>query len=506
MQGCRDPERAQAAVLRSILAKSRGCEFARRHGLCPTMDRAAYRRAVPLRRYGDLERDVDRMVAGETGVLVADRVVLFARTAGSTSRPKYLPVTRDGMQSFQRLAGLWLSLALHDHPGAARGRILAITSTTAELLPSGIPAGTTTVLRGTPARVFDGRVLTVPPSLHTPPDFAARRYAQLSWALAHDVSMIGLTAPTTLLVLFERLREWGAELVEDLARALPAVAVDPEALRARLAHLRAAVASGPLTPRRAWPNLALVGSYVEGPSRLYLPRLQELGEGLAHRNVGYAASEGRFAVPLAAGAAGGALAVSEYFFEFVAEHAEGGDDAIGVADLEIGRRYRPVVTTASGLYRYDVEDVIEVVGRFERVPLVAFCHRRATSNVAGELMTELQVVEAMRRAAARLGLSLVDFVAEARWRPPRPPYYEFAIEPVEAPADVEALSAAIESALVEMNREYGDKRRWGRLDAARARLAPQGSFLALRRERVAAGASDARFKQLHLVTRMPEPE
>jgi hypothetical protein len=124
------------------------------------------------------------------------------------------------------------------------------------------------------------------------------------------------------------------------------------------------------------------------------------------------------------------------------------------------------------------------------------------SVMAGENMTELQVVEAVCRAAKRLDVSVVDFVAEPRWEPPAPGYYYFLVEFVPEksvpPGGSETLARALEEALCEVNREYVGKRRWARLGPARVAIASPGTFDALRRKRIDAGASESRYKHPHL--------
>lgn len=511
LQACRAPERAQAALFKRIVARNRETDFARAHALGPRTTFDDFRRSVPVRRFVEFKPWIDRMVDGERDVLVKDPVVLFARTSGTSTEPKYIPLTHEGVRSFQWLAGLWTSLALYDVPQAGRGRILVLTSTAFERLGSGIPAGTNTHPHGTPPNLLGGRVLTVPPSFHAPPDFEERRYRQLLFALGYDLSLIGVSAPTTLIVLFERLRAWGRELVDELGRGPlrpPELGPpDPALWRARVTHLERVLGeSGELTPRTAWPGLALMASFVEGPSRMYLARLSGLTEGLPHRNIGYAAAEGRFAVPVSSDGPGGALALGHYVFEFIEDRTDEGGEAATLLpwELELGGRYRPVVTTPSGLYRYDMEDTLEVVGFYERAPLVAFCHRRGTVVMAGENMTELQVVEAVQRAANRVNTHIVDFVAEPRWAPPAPGYYSFLVELVsDAPAPEggqRALAHAIEDALCEVNREYAGKRRWARLGPAEVELAAPGTFHALREQRLEAGTPENRYKHCHLLT------
>lgn len=133
LNASRDVARAQRGLLRRILATHGASELCRLHGLRPSMSFEEHRRAVPVRRFVDFQPWIDRMVEGEEDVLVAGRVEMFARSSGTSARPKYIPVSHDGVRTFQALAGLWSHLAIADVPGAGEGRVLTLTSTAREL-------------------------------------------------------------------------------------------------------------------------------------------------------------------------------------------------------------------------------------------------------------------------------------------------------------------------------------------------------------------------------------
>ena len=93
-QAIADPRAAQQARLRSLLAENAQTEIGRRHGFAALKDLDDYRKAVPRCSWDDVAPLVDRMVAGERGLLVAEDPFFYATTSGTTGRRKLLPVTR----------------------------------------------------------------------------------------------------------------------------------------------------------------------------------------------------------------------------------------------------------------------------------------------------------------------------------------------------------------------------------------------------------------------------
>src|SRR5438445_384820 len=89
-----DAESAQQEVLlRRVIRPNESCEFGRKHGFSSLSSVSDFQHAVPLSHYEDLRGDINRMVAGEPGVLVSEPVRRFFITSGSTTGPKYIPVT-----------------------------------------------------------------------------------------------------------------------------------------------------------------------------------------------------------------------------------------------------------------------------------------------------------------------------------------------------------------------------------------------------------------------------
>ena len=66
------------------------------------------------------------------------------------------------------------------------------------------------------------------------------------------------------------------------------------------------------------------------------------------------------------------------------------------------REYYIFFTTTSGLYRYDINDVIKVTGRYNQTPQIIFLRKgRGMTNITGEKLSVNQVIEAVQSRRAR---------------------------------------------------------------------------------------------------------
>ena len=168
-------------------------------------------------------------------------------------------------------------------------------------------------------------------------------------------------------------------------------------------------------------------------------------------------------------------------------------------ELEDGRTYVVILTNGSGLYRYNIGDVVRVTGFLDRTPCIEFLHRAgATSSLTGEKLTEDQVTAAVSDAAGALDVAIEGFtVAPAKEGFPR---YVALVEFLGAPEDtvMEAFPGRLDEALEQRNVEYGSKRSSQRLAAPDLWVVAPGGYAQLRRQRLAGGTSDSQIKPTHL--------
>jgi hypothetical protein len=243
---------------------------------------------------------------------------------------------------------------------------------------------------------------------------------------------------------------------------------------------------GVLRPQDAWPVLTVLGIWTGGSARAYRPAVRQAYGDVAVRDHGLSASEGRMTIPLADDTASGVLDIGAHFYEFVPELQidDAQPDTLLAHELEVGGTYYILLTTASGLHRYDIRDVVRCTGHLGTTPILEFLHKGAhIANVTGEKVTESQVVAAVGAALQRLALSLTYYTVTPVWG--SPPAYGLLLENGELPGmqDATRLAAFTDLELQQLNCEYAEKRASGRLAPLRPLMLPPGAWAAWIRRR-----------------------
>ena len=113
--------------------------------------------------------------------------------------------------------------------------------------------------------------------------------------------------------------------------------------------------------------------------------------------------------PLADGTSAGLLDYASHYFEFIPEeeHEREQPTVLEAPELVEGKSYFILLTTLSGLYRYDIHDVVRCVGFIGNCPLLEFVNKGAHfSSLTGEKLSEFQVTRAVPSAFQDVGISI----------------------------------------------------------------------------------------------------
>jgi hypothetical protein len=485
---CARPEETQATRLAAVLGQVTGTVVGRAHGLDPSMGLAAFRDAVPVRPHAGWSDWLDRVAAGEPGVMTRDPVRMLLETSGTTGRPKWLPVTDAWARSVGEAQSLWILGMLRDDGRLAGGRALSIVSPAVHgTSPGGLPVGANT------GRMFLAQPwwvrlrAPVPYAVYGVADPDLRAYAILRHALAAPVRSWTTANPSTILAYCRHMARWwdalSADCAEGTLRHGPAAGLTASERRALGAwpgrFPRARLPSVP-RPAAVW-DLCRVSCWKGGSASFFLSRLPEaLGADVPVREAGVNASEGSFAVPVDDD--GPVAWLGGHLLEFLDDDGH----ARWAWEVEEGRTYRLVVTTEAGLLRYDMGDVVRVTGWCGRAPRLAFVRRAGNVlNATGEKLTEDQLVAAVRVAMP----AVAGFVCSLGWA--ERPWVRVAVE---GDVDVSRAAAVLDRALRDRNVEYDAKRETDRLGTPEVVRVPAGAFAAWKGARVRAGAPEAQVK------------
>jgi len=99
-----NPLDAQTKVFRDIVQKGAKTQFGKDHSLQNVMDTEGFRATVPVRDYEQLRPYIDQILEGKTDILWPGRPLYFAKSSGTTSGAKYIPITADSMPQHIRAA------------------------------------------------------------------------------------------------------------------------------------------------------------------------------------------------------------------------------------------------------------------------------------------------------------------------------------------------------------------------------------------------------------------
>jgi hypothetical protein len=500
------PQRVQEDLLRRILARQADTDFGRAHGFRDVRTAADFRRRLPVAGYDYFEPYIARVRKGDFNALLADRRVhMFALTSGTTAARKYIPVTDQYLADYRRGWNIWGLKAFRDHKAIRLRPIVQVSGDWDEFrTEAGIPCGAVTGLTATMQKRIIRWLYCVPACAGKVKDASAKYYLVLRLSLPRRVSMVIAANPSTLVQLARVGDAQKEALLRDLRDGTLSGHCDvPADVRAALAprlrrkhpervrELEEIIRrTGTLYPKDYWPaDRLLLGNWTGGSVGAYLrhyPRYY--GEALV-RDVGLIASEGRMTIPLTGGTASGVLDVTSHYFEFIpeAEADSPSPTTLPAHEVEEGRSYFILPTTAFGLYRYHIHDLVRVTGFHNRTPLVEFLSKGSHfANLTGEKLSEHHVTRAMAAVLPRLDLTLTSYSLAPCWDDETPYYGLFVERPDLHGADQgQRLAAQLDRQLGEENIEYRSKRDSLRLGPVRLELLPAGTWAQWDRQRQA---------------------
>lgn len=499
-----DCRSAQQQVLRRLLALNADSRFAAAHRLSEVRSSAELRRRLPVTNYEYYLGDIEQMKLGNHRALLgeANPLLMFSLSSGTTSQSKFIPITRHFLRDYRRGWQIWGIRAFDDHPRVNVGTLVQLSSEYDRFrTPGGTPCGNISGLVAAMQNRIVQTMYTVPQAIARIEDAEAKHYTALRLALAEEhVGLVMTANPSTLVHLAKLAEEFREDLIRDIADGTLVVTSQlPPAVRATLrrriakrrprrakALARIVERTGQFRPQDYWPDLALVAAWTGGSAAAYLHSLRKFYGDVPVRDHGLSASEGRMTIPFQDGSSEGMLDVTSHYFEFIPEREYESErpTVLEAHELEEGRNYFILLTTASGFYRYDICDVVRCTGFFGTTPLLEFLHKGAhIANVTGEKVSESQVVEAVRRCLQRMEIHLKHFTVAPVWD--EPPRYQVIAEERDfrSPDLVERFLRGVDAQLQRLNCEYREKRRTGRLGRMSFLPLPEGAWNEFTRKR-----------------------
>lgn len=484
------PKESQEKVFAHIVSTIHKTDFAKEHSIHRNIGMNDFRAQIPIRTYEELLPWLSQYHRKQNNSITTAKVLSFVETSGTTSQPKWIPVTKRWSSTIKEAQALWTLSMIHDHPMVATGKALTMVSPAEHAkTQGGLVVGSNTGRMQEEQAWWIRRNYPVPNEVFALASHELKQYVYLRFALQEHITSWTTANPSMLLLLCRRLEEWKDFFAEDLRKGTlrcgPATCLSSEQRSFLEAKLIATAPPFDWRPAKIWP-LAVVNCWKGGPASFFLSRLREcLGGDVPIREVGITASEGYFALPLGSDWDGGVLWTQGHLLEFVDEH----DNCFWSWELEEGKQYRLVITTETGLIRYDLKDVVEVVGFCSHTPVIRFVGKYGRFlNAVGEKLSEEQVARAMNEVTSSTKAQLVGFTAHTKWgdTPCLEVGYEGALSP--------GFSEELERSLCRHNVEYEAKRASQRLGPLHMIPFQKGTYERYRHHRILEGAPAGQLK------------
>ena len=421
-----NPIQAQQLVFQELIQKGKPTQFGKDHHFEKIKGLKEFKSQVPIRDYEELRPYIESVIQGKADVLWPGRPLYFAKSSGTTSGAKYIPISSDSMPMHIRAAREALLNYIHE------------TGKTATL------KGKHIFLQGSPVLEDKNGV----------------SLGRLSGIVAHYV-------PSYL--QRNRLPSWETNCIEDWETKVDAVVNETEKENMTIIggipswvqmYFERLVQKSGKSVGELFPNFSLFvyGGVNFEPYRAVFKKL--IGRQTDSIEF-YPASEGFFAYQNAQHDRGLLLLLNHgMYYEFVkADTFYDKEPQIHtLEEVELGINYVLIISTTAGLWRYNIGDTIQFTSRFPFKVIVSGRIKHFISAF-GEHVIVSEVEQALQQAVAseRTEVMIREFTVAPQVKPNTGlPYHEWFIEFDQPPADLNTFALKIDQAMQNKNIYYND--------------------------------------------------
>ncbi|WNI35608.1 GH3 auxin-responsive promoter family protein [Chryseobacterium sp. SG20098] len=420
----KNAEKNQEDLLLSLVKTAQKTLFGREHDFENIHSVKEFQDRVPVADYEDLKPYIERVKKGQSNILWTETPEYFAKTSGTTSGSKYIPISKEGMP-FQ-IAGAQSALFHY-------------------------------ISKKNNADFVNGKMIFLQGSPELEEVFGIKT-GRLSGIVAHHI-------PNYLQK--NRLPSWETNIIEDWETKVDKIIEETE-------HENMTLISGippwlimyfeKLTEKHGkkikqlFPNLQLIvtGGVNYEP---YRDKMEDLLGGKVDIVQTFPASEGFFAFQDDYTKEGLLLLTNHgIFYEFIPleEYGKPGARRLTLKEIELHKDYALILTTNSGLWAYSIGDVVRFISKDPYRVLVSGRTKHFTSAF-GEHVIAFEVEEAMKATLEEHPAQITEFHLAPQVNPAEGlPYHEWLIEFEKEPEHLEAFRDELDQQLRARNTYYDD--------------------------------------------------
>ncbi len=418
------PVETQEKVFRNLISAAKSTVFGKDHDFVNINSYDDFVKRVPIRDYETLKPYVEKVVAGEGDILWEGKPIYFAKTSGTTSGAKYIPITKESMPAHVEAARNAILMYIHETGNAkfVNGKMIFLQGSPILNEQNGIQLGRLSgiVAHYVPKYLQKNRL----PSWETNciEDWETKVDAIVEETLSENMTIIS-GIPSWVQMYFEKLQQKTGKKIGDIFKNF---------------------------------NLFIFGGVNYEPYRAKF-------ESLIGRRVDsielYPASEGFFAFQDTQNEKGMLLQLnSGIFYEFVKTESffEENPKRVTIKDVEIGVNYVMIISTNAGLWAYNIGDTVQFTSTKPYRVIVSGRIKHFISAF-GEHVIGKEVEQAMKEALLNSSVSVTEFTVAPQINPKEGlPYHEWFVEFEKEPEDILGLAKKIDESLQKQNSYYFD--------------------------------------------------
>ena len=418
--------RAQERTLQKLIAQASHTVFGVDHRFSEIKNYEDFKARVPVRDYEDLRPYIDRVVAGEADVLWKGKPLYFAKTSGTTSGVKYIPLSKESTPEHVKAARNALLTYIHETGNAkfVDGKIIFLQGSPVLTKKNGINVGRLSgiVAHLVPAYLQKNRL----PSYETNciEDWEEKVDAIVDETIHQDMRLIS-GIPPWVQMYFDKLSEKsGGKQIKDIFKNF---------------------------------ELFVYGGVNYEPYRAKIEA--SIGRKIAAIET-YPASEGFIAYQDSQTEKGLLLlADAGIFYEFIPtdEYYNEKPARLSLGEVELDKNYALILNTNAGLWGYSLGDTVKFVS-LNPYKIVVTGRIKHFISAFGEHVIGEEVEHALLTVANEEGVEITEFTVAPQVNAPNGelPYHEWFVEFAKAPSDLAAFSLKVDKALQQKNIYYFD--------------------------------------------------
>ncbi|MBB5623343.1 phenylacetate-coenzyme A ligase PaaK-like adenylate-forming protein [Pedobacter cryoconitis] len=422
----KDAVAAQKETFHQLIDAAKHTAFGKDHQFSAIKNYEDFKKQVPVRDYEELRPYIDRVVAGEKDVMWKGKPAYFAKTSGTTSGAKYIPISKESMPEHLKAARNALLTYIHETGNAdfVNGKMIFLQGSPVMTEKNGIKVGRLSgiVANLVPAYLQKNRL----PSYQTNciEDWEEKVDAIVKETFHQDMTLISGIPPWVQMYFDRLIEKSGGKQIKDIFKNFQLFVyggVNYEPYRSKIE--------------------TSIGRKIDSIETY------PASEGF----IAYQDSQQDKSLLL--------LAKAGMFYEFIPadEYYNDNPARLSLEEIELDKNYALILNTNAGLWGYSIGDTVKFVSKN---PYKIFVTGRIKHFISafGEHVIGEEVEQALLTVANEQGVGITEFTVAPQVNPGAGelPYHEWFIEFSKAPEDLIAFSKKVDKALQEKNIYYFD--------------------------------------------------